>query len=83
MRLHANDKTCPAMRALLCRRVIEEGRTVTEAAEAAGVSVRSAYKWLGRYRAEGQAGLWPPATLFTRSPRWAGVCRLRLPWGRT
>jgi hypothetical protein len=32
-------------------------RTVTEAAEAAEVSVRCARKWVGRYRAEGQLGL--------------------------
>src|SRR5438067_2024834 len=31
--------------------------TVTEAAEAAEVSVRCARKWVGRYRAEGELGL--------------------------
>lgn len=29
MKLHANAKTCPAARLLLCRRVIEENRTLT------------------------------------------------------
>jgi transposase len=30
---------------------------LAQAAEAAGVSVRCARKWVGRYRAEGEAGL--------------------------
>src|SRR5213075_3226215 len=34
----------------LARRVIDEGWTLTAAAEAAGVSVRCARKWAGRYR---------------------------------
>ena len=41
----------------MVRRVTEEGRTLTEAAEAAGVSVRTAGKWVRRYRAEGEVGL--------------------------
>jgi transposase len=41
----------------LCRQVIERERTLTQAAEAAGVSVRCAGKWVGRYRAEGELGL--------------------------
>jgi transposase len=41
----------------MVRRVLEEGIALTEAAEAAGVSARTARKWVGRYRAEGEAGL--------------------------
>jgi hypothetical protein len=37
--------------------VVEEERTVSEAAEAAVVSVRCARKWVAHYRAEGEAGL--------------------------
>jgi transposase len=37
--------------------VAEEGWTVVVAAAAAGVSVRCARKWVGRYRLEGTAGL--------------------------
>ena len=55
--LHANAKLSPASRLLLCRRIEEEGRPVTEAAEAAGVSGRTARKWLARYRSEGPPGL--------------------------
>ena len=49
MRLHANHRTCPSSRRLICRRV-EEGWTLQEAAEAAGCSVRTAAKWVSRYR---------------------------------
>lgn len=51
MNLHANSRTCPHTRLLLCRRLVEEGWRVREAAEAAGCSARTAFKWLGRYRA--------------------------------
>jgi transposase InsO family protein len=38
-------------------RVVEQGWTLTAAAEAGGVSVRCARKWVGRYRLEGELGL--------------------------
>jgi transposase InsO family protein len=37
--------------------VVEQGWTLTAAAEAAGVSVRCARKWVARYREEGELGL--------------------------
>src|ERR1035441_1631656 len=57
MNLHANAALSLKGRRELCRAVVERERTVTQPAEAAGVSVRCARKWVGRYRAEGQAGL--------------------------
>jgi transposase InsO family protein len=54
MNLHANSRTCPSSRQLICRRVVEEGWTVRQAAEAAGCSRRTAAKWLARYRAGDQ-----------------------------
>jgi transposase InsO family protein len=57
MKIHGNAKTCPHSRRLLCRRVSEQGWSLRAAAEAAGVSERTAAKWLGRFRAEGEAGL--------------------------
>jgi transposase InsO family protein len=51
MDLHANAALSCRGRRELARRVIEEGWTLTAAAEAAGVSVRCARKWVGRYRA--------------------------------
>ena len=56
MRLHRNAKTTPKGRALLVTRVTEVGWTMAEAADAAGISERTGYKWLARYRAEGLAG---------------------------
>jgi transposase InsO family protein len=41
----------PFQRALMCERVDEEGWTVQDAADAAGCSVRTAYRWLARFRA--------------------------------
>jgi transposase InsO family protein len=41
----------------MVRRVVEGDWSLTEAAEAAGVSERTASKWVRRYRDEGEAGL--------------------------
>jgi transposase InsO family protein len=57
MKLHANAALSLNKRLVLTRRVVEEGWTLTRAAEAAEVSVRCARKWVGRYRAEGELGL--------------------------
>ena len=57
MNLHANAALSLKGRRELCRVVVERERTLAQAAEAAGVSVRCARKWVGRYRAEGEAGL--------------------------
>lgn len=57
MNMHHNARLTPRGRELLVRRVIDDGLRAPEAAQAAGVSVRTAYKWLARYRAEGWTGL--------------------------
>lgn len=57
MKLHANARLSVKGRELLVERVEHEGWSLTEAAEAAGVSDRTASKWLARYRAEGPSGL--------------------------
>ena len=57
MNLHGNARSCPRSRLLMLRRVEEEGWTLTAAAEAAGVSVRTVSKWRRRYREEGEQGL--------------------------
>lgn len=57
MNIHKNARLTPHGRALLVRRVLDGGLRVEEAAHASGVSVRTAYKWLQRFRAEGMAGL--------------------------
>jgi hypothetical protein len=57
MKIHGNARTCPHSRLLLCQRVVEQGWSLAQTAEAAGVSTRTAAKWLGRFRVEGEAGL--------------------------
>ena len=57
MKLHANAPLGPKGRAVMVRRILDEGIALTEAAEAAGVSARTARKWVGRYSSEGDAGL--------------------------
>jgi transposase InsO family protein len=57
MKLHGNAALSWSGRRRLCELVVEEGWTVVAAAAAAGVSVRCARKWIGRYRLDGPAGL--------------------------
>jgi transposase len=63
MRLHGNAALSWSGRRRLAERVVVEGWTLTAAAEAAGVSMRCARKWVGRYRLAGKRGL------FDRSSR--------------
>jgi transposase InsO family protein len=57
MKLHANARLSLKGRELLVDRVERAGWSLTQAAAAAGVSGRTAAKWLARYRAGGPAGL--------------------------
>jgi transposase InsO family protein len=57
MKLHGNAELSLNKRRRLAMRVGEDGWTLTRAAEAAEVSVRTARKWVRRYRAEGEPGL--------------------------
>jgi transposase InsO family protein len=52
MKLHRNARSCPNSRALIARRVLKEGWSLTQAAEAAGVSEPTARKWVRRARAD-------------------------------
>jgi transposase InsO family protein len=56
MDLHGNAALSWSGRRQLARRVVDQGWTLTAAAEAAGVSVRCARRWVGRYR-EGDSDL--------------------------
>jgi transposase InsO family protein len=49
--LHGNAALSWSGRRQLARRVVDQGWTLRAAAEAAGISVRCARKWVGRYRA--------------------------------
>jgi transposase InsO family protein len=57
MKLHGNAALSLNGRRRLVRMVIEQGRSVAMAAEAAGVSERTCSKWVARYRALGEPGL--------------------------
>jgi transposase InsO family protein len=57
MKLHANARSCPKSRLLLVERIEEERWSLAAAAEAGGVSERTARKWVARWRAEGERGL--------------------------
>ena len=52
MNVHKNARSCPASRALLAKRVCEQGWSVPEASEAAGISERRGREWLRRWRAK-------------------------------
>jgi transposase InsO family protein len=69
MKLHRNARTCPHSRLLIVRRVREEGWTLAQAAEAAGVSVRTVSKYLRRYREEGEEGLLDRSSAPSSVPR--------------
>jgi transposase InsO family protein len=57
MNLHSGARSCPASRALLIRRISAQHWSIERAARAAGISRRTAFKWLRRYREGGDAGL--------------------------
>lgn len=68
MNVHSLARSLPASRALLVDRVRKQGWTAARAAGAAGISVRTAYKWLARYWAEGALGLRDRSSRPLRSP---------------
>jgi transposase InsO family protein/transposase-like protein len=83
MKIHANAPLGPKGRALIVRRVIEEGWTVRRAAQAAGVSERTASKWVARWRSDGLSGLIDhssePVVVANRTPdeRVSAIAALR------
>ncbi len=69
MNSHKNARLTYQARRILVSRIIHEGLPVREAAKAQGVSPRTAYKWLRRFREEGEAGLYDRSSRPRRSPR--------------
>jgi transposase InsO family protein len=57
MQVHARARLTPNGRLFVVRRVLEQGWSPAAAAEAAGVSERTVYRWLARFRSEGEWGL--------------------------
>ncbi|HEV2974888.1 MAG TPA: leucine zipper domain-containing protein [Solirubrobacteraceae bacterium] len=68
MKLHANAGLSLKGRRLLADRVLVERWSVAEAAEAAGVSERTACKWISRFRGEGEQGLLDHSSAPKRCP---------------
>jgi transposase InsO family protein len=82
MDLHANAALSWSGRRELARRVVDQGWTLAAAAVAAGVSVRCARKWVGRYRAgdrEFRDRSSAPRRVANRTPadRIAAIVKLR------
>jgi transposase InsO family protein len=84
--LHPNARLTPAARLLLVERVHDQRWSVNDAAIAAGVSVRTGYKWLARYRQEGISGLRDRSSRPHHSPtgladdRVQAILKLRRIW---
>jgi transposase InsO family protein len=83
MNVHKNARMTVHGRLLLIERVRVAGWRVVDAAAAAGVSERTAYTWLARYRAGGEPALHDRSSVPARSPRRlpaeaiAAITRLR------
>lgn len=72
MNVHKNARMTALGRVLLVNRVRQQGWRVAAAAVASGVSERTAYKWLARYRTGGDAALRDRSSAPGRSKRWLG-----------
>jgi transposase InsO family protein len=68
MNVHENARMTVHGRLLLVMRVREQGWRVVDAGLAAGVSERSAYKWLARWRAGGERALHDRSSAPARCP---------------
>jgi len=83
MEVHANAPLSPIGRRRVVDRIVVEGWSVAAAAEAAGVTERTVYRWLARYRRHGAAGLVDRRSVPRRLPhktpidRVSAICRLR------
>ncbi len=66
---HRRAKLTALGRRLLVDRIVMDGMAVAHAADMAGVSRQTAWKWLRRFEAEGEAGLVDRTSRPHRSPR--------------
>ncbi len=83
MEVHARAPLSPIGRRRVVDRVRESDWSVAAAAEAAGVTERTVFRWLARFREQGQAGLVDRRPIARRVPRKtaparvAAICALR------
>ena len=68
MNMHKNARLTPQGRALMIRRIVDDGWRVPDAARAAGLSTRRAYVWLARFRAGGERMLHDRSSTPVRKP---------------
>src|SRR4051812_22459295 len=68
MKLHGNARLTPRGRLLLVQRVCDQKMLLQTAAVAAGVSTRTASKWVARYRTKGELGLYDRSSAPHRVP---------------
>ena len=66
---HPRPRLSVFSRQLLVRRVLHQGWPAAHVAEQLGISRATAYKWVRRYRSEGEAGLVDRSSRPHRSPR--------------
>jgi len=78
MNVHKNARTTPNSRALRVHRVVHQHWPVSAVAMAFGISERTVYKWLARYRAQGAAGLLDRSSVARRRPHALGGVWLAL-----
>jgi len=69
MNVHKNARLTPRGRAVMVSRIADEGWPVKRAAQASGVSVRTAYRWLARHRLGGERRLHDRSSAPRRCPR--------------
>jgi transposase InsO family protein len=69
MNIHKNARLTPVGRALMICRIEQQGWSVARAAEASGVSRRTASKWLQRHRRGGERRLHDRSSAPRRCPR--------------
>lgn len=74
---HKNARLTPAGRAVLVHRILVERRSLRPVAAGLGISARTAYKWIARYRLAGAAGLENRSSRPHRSPRALSSARRR------
>jgi transposase InsO family protein len=74
--IHPNAKLTPQARQLLVQRVLDLGWSMQDAAQAVGVSVRTGWRWLRRFRDGGRAALHDRRSTPHRRPRQTSRARV-------
>ena len=77
MQLHGNARTTPYTRALMVSRVLQRAEPVKDTAQAFGVSPQTVYKWVSRYRQDGEMGLQDRSSRPARCPHRTSATTVR------